>query len=90
MSDALRGELPSLRVIAALLLINPDDPADPDDLEAAAMLLARRVLREIDDALDGGDPLPRRPCLSVVRQFAASSPDLANERGPPWRDTDTA
>jgi hypothetical protein len=61
MSDALRGELPSLRVIAALLLINPDDPADPDDLEAAAMLLARRVLREIDDALDGGDPLPRRP-----------------------------
>jgi len=48
------------------------------------MLLARRVLGEIDDALDGGDLLPRRPCLSVVRQFAASSPDLANERGPPW------
>jgi hypothetical protein len=33
--------LPSLRVIAALLHINPDDPADSDDLKAAAMLLAR-------------------------------------------------
>ena len=53
--------MPTLRVIAALLFIDPDDPADSDDLEAAAMLPARRVLREIDDALDGGDPLPRPP-----------------------------
>ena len=31
------------------------------------MLLARRVLREIDDAHDGGDPLPLRAYLSIVR-----------------------
>lgn len=50
--------LPTLRVLAALLLIDPADPTDDDDLEAAGMLLARRVLRQIDDAHDRTEPLP--------------------------------
>jgi hypothetical protein len=51
--------LPTLRVLAAVLLIGPDDPDDADDLEAAGLLLARRVGRR-----SGPRALPnRRACV---------------------------
>ena len=53
--------LPTLRVLAAVLLIDPDDPDDADDLEAAGLLLARRVEREAARE----EALPNRPpCVS--------------------------
>jgi hypothetical protein len=55
--------LPTLRVLAAVLLIDPDDPDDAGELEAAGLLLARRVQREA--ARD--EALPSRPRLRVVR-----------------------
>ena len=55
--------LPTLRVLAAVLLIDPDDPDDADDLEAAGLLLARRVEREAARE----EALPNRPRLRVVR-----------------------
>lgn len=55
--------LPTLRVLAAVLLIDLDDPDDTDDLEMAGVLLARRALREA--ARD--EPPPDRPRLHVVR-----------------------
>jgi hypothetical protein len=42
-------DLPTLRVLALLLHIAPDDPDDTDDLEALGMLLASRVARELED-----------------------------------------
>ena len=55
--------LPTLRVLAAVLLIDPDDPDDADDLEAAGLLLARRAEREAARE----EALPNRPRLRVVR-----------------------
>ena len=50
------ANLPTLRVLAAVLCIDPDDPDDAEDLEAAGLLLARRVLRALrDDPHDRGD-----------------------------------
>ena len=57
--------VPTLRVLATVLLIDPDNPDDAADLEAAGMLLARRVLREMREADD--DPPLLRPHLYVVR-----------------------
>ena len=54
--------LPTLRVLAAVLLIDLDDPDDAEDLEMAGVLLARRTLRET--ARD--QPPPDRPRLHIV------------------------
>ena len=51
--------LPTLRVLAAVLCIDPDDPNDADDLEAAALLLVNRVLREVHDT-NRAEPRGRR------------------------------
>jgi len=40
---------PTLPVLAALLRIDPDDPADADDVAALADLLVRRELRALRD-----------------------------------------
>jgi hypothetical protein len=55
-------DLPTLRVLALLLHIDPTDPDDADDLETLGMLLASRVLRE-----PPSDSPPDRPRLRVVR-----------------------
>lgn len=54
---AVMTNLPTLRVLAAVLCIDLDDPDDAEDLEAAGLLLGRRVLRELDgagEAIDDG------------------------------------
>ncbi|MDT0352900.1 hypothetical protein [Pseudonocardia charpentierae] len=58
---------PTLRVLAALPLTDHDDPVDERNLEAPGMLLARHVLREIDNAHDGSEQLPHRAHLHPVR-----------------------
>ena len=49
--------LPTLPELAALLRIDPDDPADADDVAALADLLVRRELRALSDDVP---PLPPR------------------------------
>jgi len=59
--SVMLANLPTLSVLAAVLFIDPDDPDDAEDLEAAAWLLARRVLRGMRD-----EPPPDRPRLRMV------------------------
>jgi hypothetical protein len=54
-------DLPTLAVLAALLHIDPDDPADANDVAALADLLVRRELRATRD------DLPSPPHLHAPR-----------------------
>ena len=60
--------MPTLRVLAAVLRIDPNNPAEADDVAALADLLVRRELRALrDDLPPPPAPYSRRPHVARER-----------------------
>jgi hypothetical protein len=66
-------------VLAVLLGIDLDDPADADDLDALTVLVCRRMLRE-----GGDEEPPDRPRLRVVEWWTVHAVGMS-EQSIPWR-----